>query len=290
MRAQGVDEGHHAPIGVDHFAHVALFEGGVEHREVRAVGHEVLALQHPEAGAPGDLQEGDQGMVLEAAGAVVEPGVAEVELAPCRAAHEQAREAPGVVQRLHEEGFGGRQAVKEDARQRIPVVDLHAHLQRLDVAGDPGDPLLDRHVDVAPADVLATKGHRHKAGLGDQRGIEALQHHPVPLIAGVAVEAFARRTQLTGGGAQHDRHPGEAAGHRAGNLIDVEVGRHVGVDEGRLDRHGGKRLLEPCGTALQHGDARHGRSAQFAEKLHLLSPRSAWCRPFEALSAARREI
>ena len=241
---------------------------------MHALGHEVLALQHPEAGAPGDLQEGDQGVVLEASGAVMEPGIAKVELASRRAAHEQAGEAPGVVERLHEEGLGRRQAVEEDTCQRVPVVDFHRHLQRLDVAGDPGDALLDRGIDATRADVLAAEGHRHDTGLGDQRGIEALQHHPVPLIAGVAVKAPAGGAQLARGGAQHHRHPGELARHRAGDLLDIEVGRNVAADERRLDCQGRNGLLQLCGTALQRGDARLGRPAQLGEQLHVLSPQA----------------
>ncbi len=135
-------------------------------------------------------------MILETAAAIVNPGVLEIELAAGRAAHEQAREAPRVIEGLHEEGLGCRQAVEEYVGQRVPVIDVHVDPRGLDVACDAGDPLLDGNLPLPAAQILAPQGHGHNLGTGDERGVKALDHYPVPAVTGTAIQTLVVSTEF----------------------------------------------------------------------------------------------
>ena len=65
MGAQGIDEGHDAAVGVDDLGNETLLGRGPDDRKARTVGFEILAFQHAEASAPGDLEKSHQGVVLD---------------------------------------------------------------------------------------------------------------------------------------------------------------------------------------------------------------------------------
>lgn len=198
--AQGIDEGHDAAVGVDDLGNETLLRRGPDDRKARTVGFEILAFQHAEASAPGDLEKSHQGVVLELAAAVVDPGVAKVELAASRTADEQTGEFARFVQRFHEEGLGRRQTVEQHVGKGVAVVDVDVHVERLDAPHEAGDAILGAFLDFAPAQVFTAEGHRYHLGASHQGGVETLQDDPVPTLAGAAIErAVIPAAQFAGG-------------------------------------------------------------------------------------------
>ena len=69
------------------------------------------------------------------------------------------------------------------------MIDLHIDGHALDVPGNPADPLIDRNGDTALAQILGPERNGRQPHAGKQGAIETLQHHPVPTLAGGAIQA-----------------------------------------------------------------------------------------------------
>ena len=273
--AQGLAEGRHHALdlaaAVDHLADVALFQGGGEDTEAERRGAEVLALEHPEAGVPGHLQEDQLGMVFIGLAAIVQQRLAEVTLAAGGTADEQAGEAAGLVQRLHEEGFRGGQAVEQHEGQGIAVIDGRAHLQALERLGQAGEAFLHAAPRSATADVLAVQRNVHHLGRGDDRGVEELQHQPVPGAIGGAIQALLAAAEFAGGGAQADGCAGKAPRQLPGDGVQVQVWRNEAGDIGGLEGDAAEAVAEfasGAGQAEHAATALAGTRAEALQKPH----------------------
>jgi len=127
--AESLDQAADMPLPVNHLGYEALLYRGGKNVETVARGFKILAFQDTEPDSRRSLDEGDQGMVFKFFLAVMQPGVLEVESSACRAAHEQAGKSSGIIQRFHEEGFGGRQAVKQNIGEGVAKIDFHLYFQ-----------------------------------------------------------------------------------------------------------------------------------------------------------------
>ncbi len=199
-------------------------------------------------------------------------GLLKIQLATGRAADEQAGETTGLVQRFHEEGFRSGEAVEEDVRQRVAVIDLHRHLHPLDRRREARDALAHRQPLTLAADVLALQRHTDDLGGGDDAGVEQLQHHPIPLRAGGTVKPLALAGQLARGGTQADRRLRKALRYLPGDLIQIHVRRDETGNVGRVEAQGGELLGKLVSRAeqarraaglrvawLESGERNHGR-------------------------------
>ncbi len=249
--AQRLNHGADVAAGIDHLADVAVFQRGAEHAQAKRGGLEVLALEHAEAHIAGALEEDNQRVVLVAALAVVQLGLLEVQLAAGRTADEQAGKTPGFVKGFHEEGLRRREAIEEDIRQGVAVVDLHRHLQALDRGAELGDPLRHAHTLGAVANVLALQRHLHDFRCGNHAGVEQLQHHAIPLRAGRAVEPLVLAGELAGGGAQADDRLWEALRDLPRHLVQIDMRRDEAGNIGRIELQVGKLLRELLRRAEQ---------------------------------------
>ncbi len=261
--AQGLAEGgHHAldlAATVDHLADVALFQGRGENVEAERGGAEILALEHPEAGVLGHFQKDQLGVVFIGLATVVQQRLAKIALAAGGAADEQAGETAGLVQRLHEKGFRGGQAVEQHEGQGIAVIDGRAYLQALERFGQTGQALLHAAPRSATADVLAVQRNVHDLGRGDHRGVEELQHQPVPGAIGGAVQPLFAAAEFAGGGTQADGGLGKAGHELPCDGVQVQVRRDEAGDEGGLEGDAAKAVAQfTCGA----GQAEHAAAAR----------------------------
>ena len=119
------------------------------------------------------------------------------------------------------------------------MIDWCIHLHPLDIGHQLGNPLLHFEALATAANVLALQRHHHHLGRGDHTGIEQLQHHPIPALAGAAVESIGCVAQLAGGGAQADGGLRETALELGGDGVDVQVRRDEARDQRRREALGG---------------------------------------------------
>ncbi|MOA23764.1 hypothetical protein D3C78_1444060 [compost metagenome] len=124
------------------------------------------------------------------------------------------------------------------------MVNGRAHLRLLDVSHQPGDSLTHGQALAATANVLALQRHHHHLGRHNHTGVKQLQHHPIPGLAGLAIQRVRAVVQLTRGRAQADGAVGEALLDLGGDLVDVQVRGDEPGDQYRGDAHAGQRLIK----------------------------------------------
>ncbi|MNG07483.1 hypothetical protein D3C84_907850 [compost metagenome] len=124
------------------------------------------------------------------------------------------------------------------------MVNGRAHLRLLDVSHQPGDSLTHGQALAATANVLALQRHHHHLGRHNHTGVKQLQHHPIPGLAGLAIQRVRAVVQLTRGRAQADGAVGEALLDLGGDLVDVQVRGDESSDQHRGNTYVGQRLVQ----------------------------------------------